>query len=76
MREGKTMTKGQFKIIGMHCTSCAMNIEGELEDLRGIIKATVNFPKQITQVEYDETLVTAQQIISTIEKLGYQVSQS
>lgn len=70
------MTKGQFKITGMHCTSCAMNIEGELEDLRGIIKATVNFPKQITQVEYDETLVTAQQIISTIEKLGYQVSQS
>lgn len=70
------MTQGLFKITGMHCTSCAMNIEGELEDLRGIIKATVNFPKQITQVEYDETVVTTQQIITTIEKLGYQVSQS
>lgn len=70
------MTKEQFKITGMHCTSCAMNIEGELEDLRGIIKADVNFPKQITHVEYDETVITPQQIITTIEKLGYQVSQS
>jgi copper chaperone CopZ len=52
-----------------------MNIEGELEDLRGIIKADVNFPKQITHVEYDEKIVSAQQIITTIEKLGYQVSQ-
>ncbi len=69
------MTKQQFKVTGMHCTSCAMNIEGELEDLRGILKADVNFPKQLTQVEYDETLVTPQQIITTIEKLGYQVSQ-
>jgi Cu+-exporting ATPase len=69
------MTKQQFKITGMHCTSCAMNIEGELEDLRGILKADVNFPKQLTQVEYDETIVTSQQIITTIEKLGYQVSQ-
>ena len=69
------MTKQQFKVTGMHCTSCAMNIEGELEDLRGILKADVNFPKQMTQVEYDETLVTPQQIITTIEKLGYQVSQ-
>ncbi|MDZ4672447.1 MAG: heavy-metal-associated domain-containing protein [Phototrophicales bacterium] len=70
------MTKEQFKITGMHCTSCAMNIEGELEDLQGIIKADVNFPKQITHVEYDEKIVSAQQIITTIEKLGYQVSQS
>ncbi|MDX2076218.1 MAG: heavy-metal-associated domain-containing protein [bacterium] len=69
------MTKQQFKVTGMHCSSCAMNIEGELEDLRGILKADVNFPKQLTQVEYDETLVTPQQIITTIEKLGYQVSQ-
>ncbi len=70
------MTHGQFKIIGMHCTSCAMNIEGELEDLRGIIKATVNFPKQITHVEYDETVVSSQTIIETIQKLGYEVSLS
>ncbi|MCL4255485.1 MAG: heavy-metal-associated domain-containing protein, partial [Anaerolineae bacterium] len=50
--------------------------DGELEDLRGIINATVNFPKQITHVEYDETVVSSQKIIETIQKLGYQVSQS
>ncbi len=70
------MTKGQFKVNGMHCTSCAMNIEGELEDLRGVIKANVNFAKQLTNVEYDENVVSSQKIIETIQKLGYEVSQS
>lgn len=70
------MTKEQFKVSGMHCTSCAMNIEGELEDLRGVMKANVNFAKQLTHVEYDEKIVSSQQIIATIQKLGYEVNLS
>jgi len=70
------MIQQQFKINGMHCTSCAMNIEGELEDLQGVNKATVNFAKQLTNIEYDETVVSSQKIIETIQKLGYEVSQS
>ncbi len=34
-----------FKIQGMHCTSCAMNIDGELEDTEGIKEAKTNYAK-------------------------------
>ena len=42
-------TKKIYEIEGMHCSSCAMLIEGELED-RGII-GTCNFAKQIVTIE-------------------------
>ena len=43
-----------FKINGMHCTACAMNIDGDLEDTEGIQEASTNYAKQITEVSYNE----------------------
>lgn len=70
------MSQLQLKVSGMHCTSCAMNIEGELEDLPGVKRVNVHFAKQMADVEYDETQVDSHKIITTIETLGYQVSQA
>lgn len=69
------MTKTQtFKITGMHCTSCAMNIDFDLEDLPGIKKADTNYAKEIAVVEYDPSQTTDKQILETIKKTGYQAS--
>ena len=38
----KTVT---LKIVGMHCTSCAMNIDFELEDIKGVKEASTNYAK-------------------------------
>lgn len=65
------MTKKIFKISGMHCVSCAMNIDGALEDINGIKTSSTNFAKAITEVEFDETKLTRQEILSIIEKVGY-----
>lgn len=65
------MTKKKFKISGMHCTSCAMNIDGELEDTDGIKQANTNYAKSQTEVEFDENKITDKQIIDIIEKTGY-----
>jgi P-type Cu+ transporter len=65
------MIKKKFKISGMHCTSCAMNIDGELEDTKGIKQANTNYAKSQTEVEFDENKITDKQIISIIEKAGY-----
>ena len=65
------MIKKKFKISGMHCTSCAMNIDGELEDTKGIKQANTNYAKSQTEVEFDENIITDKQIISIIEKTGY-----
>lgn len=63
--------KKKFKIEGMHCTSCAMNIDFDLEDLEGIKSANTNYAKSETEVEFDEEKVDVTQIIKSIEKTGY-----
>lgn len=65
------MTKKKFKISGMHCTSCAMNIDGDLEDTDGIKQANTNYAKSQTEVEFDENKITDKKIINIIAKTGY-----
>lgn len=68
------MIKKKFKIEGMHCTSCAMNIDGELEDTDGVKCANTSYAKQETEVEYDENKVDEKKIIEIVEKTGYKAS--
>lgn len=55
----------------MHCSSCAMNIDGELEDTKGIKAANTSYVKQITEVEYEEKDIDVKQIVSVIKNVGY-----
>lgn len=66
----KTVKK-KFKIEGMHCSSCAMNIDGELEDTQGIKESNTNFAKSSTEVEFDREKVTPKQIVTIIKSVGY-----
>lgn len=70
------MIQQKFKISGMHCTSCAMDIDGELEDTEGIKSSNTNYAKAITEVEFDEKKLTHHKIISIIEKVGYTAQQT
>lgn len=66
------MTKKKFKITGMHCTSCAMNIDGDLEDnVKGVKSASTSYAKQVTEIEYEEDNVKLEQIVKQIEETGY-----
>lgn len=65
------MRKIKFKINGMHCTSCAMNIDGELEDTEGIKSSSTNYAKQQSEVEFDEDKIDSEKIISIINSVGY-----
>lgn len=65
------MTKKTIlKIDGMHCTSCAMNIDGELEDL-GVNVVKTNYAKGETEIEYDDKKIPLTKIYEAIRKLGY-----
>ena len=37
------LKKAEIKISGMHCASCALNVEKSLNDLEGVDEAKVNF---------------------------------
>ena len=64
------MIKQKLKIEGMHCNSCAMNIDFDLEDLEGVEKAQTNYAKEVTEVEFDEGKVQLPQIIEQIKATG------
>lgn len=65
------MKKIKLKIDGMHCTSCAMNIDGELEDTEGVKQSNTNYAKQVTEVEFDEEKLSDKKIIEIIKSVGY-----
>lgn len=64
--------KKKLKIEGMHCASCAMNIDFDLEDLDGVSLAKTSYARQESEVEYDEEKLSVEDIIKSIEKTGYQ----
>jgi len=68
------MIKKKFKIDGMHCTSCAINIDGELEDTEGVKSASTNFAKGMVEVEYDSSKLNEKEIIKAIKTAGYSAS--
>ena len=48
------MIKKKLKITGMHCISCAMTIDGDLEDfVKGVKASNTNYAKAETEVEFD-----------------------
>ena len=65
------MTTTQLKLSGMHCVSCSLLIEGELEDIG--VKAKAHYAKQVVDCTYDENKITIENIQAVIEKLGYKV---
>lgn len=65
--------KAEIKIAGMHCASCALNVEKSLNKLEGVAKAQVNFGTEKATVEYDANKVELQELEDTVEEAGYGV---
>jgi len=63
-----------FKIFDMHCTSCAMNIDGELEETEGIKESNTSYAKSQTTVEFDEKKIDESKITEIIKNIGYKAS--
>ena len=61
-----------LKISGMHCASCAANIENALKKEGGIKSANVNFASEKLYLEFDSVEITIARIQRIIEKLGYE----
>lgn len=68
------MLKKTYQVAGMHCSNCAMNIEGIEDDLPGIKQITASYQKGQMVVEFDEGRVSEIQILAAVEKRGYLAS--
>lgn len=63
-----------LNVVGMHCSSCAMSIDGELEDTGRVISASTNYAAQKTIVTFDPDLITPAEIIERIRTVGYEAT--
>lgn len=63
-----------LKINGMHCTSCAIDIDGELEDTEGVVCSNTSYAKQKTEVEFEEDKVNLKNLEDKIKNLGYEAN--
>ncbi|WAA09826.1 heavy metal translocating P-type ATPase [Fervidibacillus albus] len=61
----------EFDITGMSCAACANRIEKSLNKMDGITEASVNLALENATVQYNPQLVSTDDIIGRIEKLGY-----
>lgn len=65
------MEKITLNISGMHCASCASNIEAALKEASGVFRAQVNFASSKAYVEFEPEKINADALISLIKKTGY-----
>ena len=65
------MVKKRYKITDMHCSSCALTIDMDLEDLDGVKRAQTSYGKAESEIEYDSVRIDEQLILETIKKSGY-----
>ncbi|MEO7839236.1 MAG: heavy-metal-associated domain-containing protein [Anaerolineales bacterium] len=65
------MIKKTFSVPDMHCTNCSMRLESIEDELAGIREINASYHKQQMIVEFDETVVSEDQIITAAKKKGY-----
>ena len=65
--------KAELKISGMHCASCALNLERALRGRDDVYDARVNLASETAVVEYDPTKATLTDLERTVDDAGYEV---
>ncbi|MFA6525222.1 MAG: heavy metal translocating P-type ATPase [Patescibacteria group bacterium] len=60
-----------FHVSGMHCASCAMNIQRKLKKTDGIQEASVNYANEQAYLDYDPRIIDQSKIAEIVKSLGY-----
>ena len=61
----------QLSIGGINCPSCLLGVEKTLKRADGVLDAITNFDTESAIVTYDSSIISPQEVIKQIEKLGY-----
>ncbi len=64
--------KKKLKIEGMHCAACAMNIDFDVEDIKGVLSCKTSYARAETEIEMEEGLDMSL-VKKAVSKLGYVV---
>jgi Cu+-exporting ATPase len=64
------------KVTGMHCASCALNIEKSLKKTKGVLSANVNYGSEKAYVDFDPSQTNLEKIHGVIKSRGYGVEDT
>ncbi|MBY0538836.1 cadmium-translocating P-type ATPase [Patescibacteria group bacterium] len=65
-----------YRVKGMHCASCAVNIEKEFKKTEGVSTAEVNYGTETAKVTFDESKTNPHHLSEKIKPLGYSLDTS
>ncbi|MGW2014478.1 heavy-metal-associated domain-containing protein [Streptomyces sp. NPDC001927] len=60
----------EFAVTGMHCNSCGLLIDDEIEEVPGVTSSSTNLRTDRTVVELDHPVPT-ERILAAIASAGY-----
>ncbi len=65
----------EFRVSGMSCASCVVNIESLLGEIPGVDRVDVSFGAERATVEFDPTQVTPAELQAAVAESGYRLAQ-
>lgn len=73
--EDTQIIEQSWQIKGMHCPSCAQNIETSIKRLGGISDASINYVTKKGVIRFDKRQINVEQLKKVIINLGYEVKE-
>jgi copper chaperone CopZ len=74
-RGADSMIKKTFRVTGMQCPNCAMQIEGLEDELDGIVSIRASYPKASVVIEFDESKINLSRIFESVGRKGYTLEE-
>jgi copper chaperone len=62
-----------YQLETLICPSCVLKIEGTIKKIKGVNEVQVLFNASKVKVNFDENIISSNEIRITIGKLGYEV---
>ena len=67
--------KAIYKVTGMTCSACSAGIERSVKKLKGISFVEVSLMGERMTVDYDERVLTREEIFLAVTDLGYGITE-
>lgn len=65
------MMKKTIPVVGMACAACSAHVERTLNSLQGVHSAAVSLPSRSALVDYDEQVISPEEMKRAINNIGY-----
>ena len=66
--------KKKFLVEGMTCASCQSHVENTVSNLKGVNEVNVSLLTNSMNVDYDDKLISEEEILLSVSKIGYKAS--